>query len=172
MSDPCPVIFLQNAWFPPNTRESAMRQYATDVRFRRKVLSGTMTGKRLLKAFGEEWFERVWWDNATPIPSIGTHRGFEHPDPAHMLRVIEDQRPRVIGLLGNQAQLGFLTMVRKDIGLEMVRDSHLTMLDTLTFRRYGIVRGRHPNAMGIKQTEINEFAKRVIAAHQKFSNGN
>jgi len=142
------VVFLQNAWFPDGTRASAMKLYAKDLAFRRRVLSESATGRRLLAAFGEVWFNRIHWDNATPIPGIGDHRAAEPYDAGHMAHVIHACRPRVVGLMGLSALNG-----AEELGL--MRDPRLKVFAC-----------RHPNAMGVTSEELRTFAASILDVFQ------
>ncbi len=63
------VAFLQNPWFPPGTRKGVVDRYTLDQDFHKRLLANTMSGRRLLQAFGQEDFKKIWWDNVSPEPA-------------------------------------------------------------------------------------------------------
>lgn len=135
------VAFLQNPWFAPETDAGTIERYRTDVNFRRHVLSETMTGKRLLRAFGKEWFFGIWWDNANPTHGAH-HRERWTPDPAHMMNVVSTHYPRLVLLFGRSAETG----------------AQIAKIDRVT----RTLACAHPNAMGVTQEEFDLFAMRVM----------
>lgn len=145
------VVFLQNPWFPPGTPENELTTYMTDVEFRRQKLASTMTGSRLLSLFGP-MFYTIWWDNAHPTPLIGNHRAVGDPDPEHMLRVLLEQRPQTVGLLGKKAVAG-MQALSQEVPL---------FFDRGHFLGAKIVTGRHPNAMGCTAEELEQFSETLI----------
>lgn len=142
------VIFLQNAWFPEGTRASAIKRYAQDLAFRRRVLSESATGRRLLTAFGETWFNRIHWDNATPEAAIGSSDLLMPARPEHMLGVINGCRPRVIGTMGTSATTC----------LSSLRASGLIRCPD----RISTYSAPHPNARGVTSAALREFAVSII----------
>ena len=145
------VIFLQNPWFPPETDPETLRSYQHDVQFRRELLATTMTGRRLLGLFGPMYHD-IWWDNAHPRPLLGDHRVAGDPDHEHMLRVILEQRPKTIGLLGRRAAAG-MDRLRREMPLFFQNDQFLGAR---------IVEARHPNAMGCTTEELERFSNIII----------
>lgn len=133
------VAFLQNPWFPEGTAQRHIDHYISDVDFRRRVLSMSMTGKRLNIAFGA-WFDRVWWDNANPFPTPVAN-GVQFPNIDHILGVINTQKPKLILSFGAQARSG---------------------LKTIEFRPIVHLVCHHPNARGKTQEDLNIFARDVI----------
>lgn len=145
------VIFLQNPWFPLETDPETLHSYENDVQFRRELLATTMTGRRLLNLFGP-MFHDIWWDNAHPRPLLGDHRVSGEPDHEHMLRVILEQRPRTIGLLGKKASEGMRRLI-EEMPL-FFRNGQ--------FLGARIVEARHPNAMGCTTEELEQFSEIII----------
>lgn len=146
------VIFLQNAWFPEGTRSSAIKRYAHDLAFRRRVLAESATGRRLLASFGEVWFNRIHWDNATPEAGIGSSKILMPADLEHMLSVIGACRPRVIGTMGESSSNALASLVasRRIRGIERIR----------------IYSAPHPNARGVTPEAMREFATKIIDCFQ------
>lgn len=145
------VIFLQNPWFPPETDPQILQSYENDVQFRRELLATTMTGRRLLNLFGPMFYD-IWWDNAHPTPLLGDHRVAGEPDHEHMFRVILEQRPRTIGLLGRRAAEG-MRRLSEEMPLFFRGDRLLGAR---------IVEARHPNAMGCTTEELEQFSEIII----------
>lgn len=105
---PKPVIlaFLQNPWFKEGTPERYIERYRHDRDFHRRVLYLSRTGQALHRAFGEQLYQHVVWENASPFH--GDHRGHVSPaDPAHMTAQIEKIMPNVVLLFGREAQAGW-----------------------------------------------------------------
>lgn len=98
-----------------------------------------MTGKRLHEAFNELYY-RIHWDNISWVPGKKPITDF-----AHMKNVFRSQQPELVLCFGNQA-------------MEAIRQlsSSIKFL-TPTMQCY------HPNAYGIKQQELNNFAVQVRA---------
>jgi hypothetical protein len=142
------VVFLQNSWFPEGTRASIIKRYADDLAFRRRVLVESATGRRLLSAFGETWFNRIHWDNATPIAGIGSSDISLEADPDHILRVIHDCRPTVVGTMGTTARVALASLLdaRRVRGAERIR----------TYS------SPHPNARGVTALQLQEFASAIL----------
>lgn len=130
------VAFLQNPWFKVDTSQSVIDMYRGDVGFRRTYLSRTMTGRRLMHAFRSE-YQEIWWDNVSP-QHANDHRTAMTPDRDHIYDVLVNQKPELVLTFGSYAK-GALSAVW-----------HGPMMHC-----------RHPNAMGIRQEEINDFAKEV-----------
>lgn len=145
------VIFLQNPWFPPDIDPIVPHSYQRDIKFRRETLSKSMTGRRLLNVFGPMFYD-IWWDNAHPEPLLGDHRAVGDPDPRHMLDVVLEQRPTIIGVLGKNASDG-IKMIRAEMPLFFKRDHMLGAR---------IIEARHPNALGCTNEELELFANDII----------
>lgn len=142
------VIFLQNAWFPEGTRASAIKRYASDLAFRRRVLAESATGRRLLAAFGERWYNRIHWDNATPVAGIGSSDISLPADLDHMSKVISECRPRVIGTMGGTAERGVEALIEQ--------------LKIRNIDRIKIYNSPHPNARGTTSGQLRDFAISII----------
>jgi hypothetical protein len=133
-----------------------MLRFQHDHEFRREQLAKSMTGSRLKKALGDAFWS-IWWDNANPTLAIGNHRLAMDADIDHMFNVIVSHRPRVIGTLGSRASSG-LQMLSEDLPLFYRKNG------TELFNGANVIRGRHPNAMGITSDEIQDFANRLLKA--------
>lgn len=145
------VIFLQNPWFPESIDPLVPHRYQHDILFRRETLAKTATGRRLIEAFGPVYHE-IWWDNAHPAAVLGDHRAVGDPDPQHMLNVVLEQRPTIIGVLGKNASNG-IKMVEAEAPLFFKRGRLLGAR---------VIEGRHPNALGCTNDELHLFANDII----------
>lgn len=130
------VAFLQNPWFRPGTSQMVIDMYREDAGFRRRLLARSMTGRRLMHAF-REMYSDIWWDNVSPQHG-DDHREAMTPDQDHVYQVIVMNRPELVLTFGSYAR-GALSKIW-----------HGPMMHC-----------RHPNAMGIRQEEINQFAAEV-----------
>lgn len=130
------TAFMQNPWFQPGTPESVILKYRDDQKFHREILAATMSGQRLLKAFGERFFE-IHWDNTNWIPAEESD-GVTDPDPVHIMRVVHITRPKLILCIGSQASK------------VMASYSHIPQMHC-----------HHPNARGKTQTDLVRFAIEV-----------
>src|SRR5688572_8073089 len=128
------AAFMQNAWFPPGTQKHHLDRYITDQVFHRRILRGTMSGRRLTEAFGDTFFDRIWWDNVAPRATL-LASGHSATDMPHVERVIAEQGPRLILTFGTQAKEAIALSVG---GMKLK-----------------VMNCRHPNARGIRQREIN-----------------
>lgn len=133
------LAFLQNPGFPEDTHPETIRQYNLDDDFRRKILKQYMTGQRLLKAFGEEVFDQIVWDNV--ILQNGTIKKKVPPDMDHIRAVIAEVKPDIIITFGAVAYRAI-----KD--LEEWKGPHFM--------------SPHPNARGITSDELALFADLVL----------
>lgn len=134
------VAFLQNPWFKEGTDPAIANRYVTDQVFHRKILARTMSGHRLLTAFGQEDFNSIWWDNVAPL-AADYASGITPPDPKHIDRVLSSQAPELIltfGLLAKDAINRSPGSVRKKV-----------------------MHCHHPNARFHTQSELNDFAQEV-----------
>lgn len=131
------LAFLQNPGFKPDTPDEVLRQYNSDVEFRKKTLKKYMTGQRLIIAFGEEFFDSMHWDNV--VLQTGTIRKKIQPDMDHVLAVIDEVSPHII--------LSFGSMAGKAIIMSDWAGPHYNC--------------RHPNARGITNSELRGFAEAV-----------
>lgn len=103
-----PVIlaFLQNPWFKKGTQQRHIDMYRDDPDFHRKVLSMSATGRALEKAFGEELYDHIIWDNASPKHGDVRTAAFP-PDSVYMAFRIAQHNPQIILLFGRQAIAGW-----------------------------------------------------------------
>ncbi len=153
MSDLAPehiVAFLQNPWFKPDTNEETIKKYREDRVFRRKILSMTPTGERLIAAFEEDWFNRMWWDNANP--KHGAHYSAKYEaDIEHMAAVIAQRSPLLVITFGTISTRGWLKMLNVPGAGNYYR--------TIVHMRF-----RHPMAYGVSVQQLEEFALRIKMA--------
>lgn len=155
MSAEFPVVaFLQNCWFRPGTNPELIRQYLTDQKVRRFILARSMTGRRLSTAFGEHYYRRIWWDNASEHVA-NTSPGKAAADLGHMFRVIEQVKPRAMLAFGTVANEGlqgvYSTLYFQQLSFEM---------KYIPWHYFP-----HPNARGLTQAQINEFAATIITRY-------
>lgn len=145
------VAFLQNPWFPDHVAERHKKLYGTDVNFRRRVLARSMSGRRLITAFGYDLYESIWWDNANP--ECTSHAaGLNKADWDHIARVVAEQKPKLVLTFGNQARDGFTR----------------AQLICPTTYEIETLHCHHPNARHKTQADLNNFAdivRRVILTH-------
>lgn len=142
------VLFLQNPWFSPDTPEEDVRRYSTDLEYRRTILAKTMTGRRLLAAFGTEWYEGMWIDNANPLHSQNS-RGWYPANHTHMANVIMSRMPRVVATMGLTAKRGFEGLLKTENSQRY-------------FKTLAHLHCPHPNSMGITQDVLDSFAIKVM----------
>lgn len=132
------VGFLQNPWFPPGTREEHIIAYRDDQDFHRRLLEGTMSGRRLSVAF-EDLYDAIHWDNTNWRPAFMAS-GREEPDHQHMMDVVKREQPDLILCFGNQA-----------------RDA-MRAIGRLFNKKHDFLHCHHPNARGKTQMDLNNFA--------------
>ncbi len=139
------VAFLQNCWFRPGTSHRMIDLYLTDQSFRRKVLAMSMTGRRLKTAFADK-FPDIWWDNASQFVADYSS-GCNTADPIHMEAVLQQIKPVGIVTFGRIANEGMLNIAR-------------TQWPIPKWHYFP-----HPNARGLTQAQINEFAAEILSRY-------
>lgn len=137
MKDPTILAFMQNAWFPAGTSKEAIDKYKTDQEFHRRLLARTMSGGRLLSAFGPDMYNRIWWDNVSQAHTEEAD-GVAPIDMEHVERCIMTVKPDVI--------IGFGRLA------EMALDSSLFAMDIDYFICH------HPNARHRTAADLSDFA--------------
>lgn len=100
------VAFLQNMWFrdPERMQQQLDGPFKGDrERFIRTWLFwNCLTGKRLMNAFGEEWCDRIIWEEQSPF--LGGTSGSKFPaDLAHIRKVLRKHKPPIILTFGRLA---------------------------------------------------------------------
>ena len=152
MSAEFPVVaFLQNCWFKPGTNPELIRRYLTDQKFRRLILARSMSGGRLLRAFGEDDYRRIWWDNASEYVA-STSPGKSAADTEHKKRVLHQVMPRGILCFGSIASVGMDSLVmrhKQETGMNFLPENVLWHYFP------------HPNARGLRQSQLDEFAREI-----------
>lgn len=139
MSAEYPVVaFLQSPWLPADATSSMIRQYITDQKYRRIVLSRTALGKRLVHAFDYR-FSQIWWDTSSP--------GNGEVDPEHMLEVFYGIQPKGIITFGATAHQGM-----QAIATEIRWDGRWHSFP-------------HPTSHNVTQYQLNAFAAEVISRY-------
>lgn len=138
------LAFLQNPWFKPGTSERHIKMYAENDSFHRKVLAGSATGRALRKAFGDELYEKIIWDNASPQHGDTPDSKFP-PDTRYMVYKYTQAQPDVVLLFGRQAQDGW--------------DRLVNIYGSLT--RSIVFRAPHPMAMGSAKAHLADIVARV-----------
>jgi hypothetical protein len=102
------------------------------------VLALTPTGKVLIKMFGKEFYEKIWWDNASPVHgATRDHR--EKPDLAHIQTVLEQIKPKLVVCFGNSAMEGLVDHESE----------------------FEILKCPHPMARGVTSKQFADFAMQV-----------
>ena len=134
------VAFMQNPWFDETTDPVIIEMYRTNQEFHRNVLARTMSGQRLLAAFGDVLFHQIWWDNASPDHSHHAN-GSTCPDVLHIEQVVLEKKPKLILTFGNSA--------REAVG---------SAVSAIPIR---VMECHHPNARHHTQHDLDVFAQEV-----------
>jgi hypothetical protein len=100
------VVFLQNAWSPHYAGRTWPR--ISWLKALAKSRSGQRLNKLIAIARDVEW----WFDNTTPIVGA-TPDSVVKPDAAHIEKVLREQKPDVVVLLGEQAARAVLPVCKK-----------------------------------------------------------
>lgn len=145
------VAFLQNPWFKPDTPNHVIRLYREDADYRRRVLALSMSGRRLESAFGP-FFSDIHWDNANPLHG-NTPGHVSPPDLLHIERVLRELQPGAVLLFGGNASRGYEFVLAKCQDLYDLKTPYHCF--------------PHPNARGLTQFQINEFAEQIINRYLK-----
>jgi len=111
------VAFLQNTWLKQPESSDKIRHYLigeddASIRFRRRLLSQSRTGKNLLNEFGDD-FKNVIWCNASPIVTSESS-GNPPPDLNHIQRIINHHEPDLILGFGKNAQHGIREVIKRN----------------------------------------------------------
>lgn len=141
------VAFMQNPWFKSRISPHHVERYTHNQDFHRRVLVGSMSGRRLQRAFGEN-FDKIWWDNANPEPVYGNSSGKQPPNIYHMIAVICRIAPRIVITIGNEAYSGMQTIAKMEHEIRMPD--------------YVRMHVHHPNARGKTQQDLDDFAVDVM----------
>lgn len=138
------IAFLQNPWFKPGVNQRVIDRYNNDKRYRRIILSGSVTGIRLEKAFGRDLFDLISWYNSSL--QTGTTSNFRgKPDPVYMHKVILEENPDMILIFGKIAEQGIERIS------ELLHDKKL-------MRK--VFRTQHPTARNRTQS-LQVFSNRI-----------
>lgn len=110
------LAFLQNQWFPERQVDNVRRMFAAYPERRNDLIARflffrCLTGKRLRKAFGEEWCDRIIWENASPEIGSESSSVFK-ADQQHILASLTQHKPDVVLAFGKQASNGLLSALR------------------------------------------------------------
>jgi len=97
------LAFLQNQWVrePDRVKESIAR-YGEPWRRRfisMALFSGCLTGRRLKAALGEDWCQKIIWEEASTEIG-GNGRSYFPPDLAHVRRRVVEENPDCVILFG------------------------------------------------------------------------
>lgn len=134
------LALMQNPWFPPGTNKEHIDRYRTDQEFHRWLLARTMSGARLLQAFGPAMFAQIHWDNVAPEAAVEA-AGVTDKDPDYVERLIHELRPDLIISFGRLA--------------EEVLDGSILAVNIPYMCCH------HPNARGQTQQDLADFAVEV-----------
>lgn len=100
MSKTVVVGILQNQWAhdPARVQEMLDRNPVQRHKIIQRMLSTSLSGKRLRAGLGA-WFERIIWDNASPVV---TRKSSSCPgvDGAHVYAVLDKWKPDVVVAFG------------------------------------------------------------------------
>lgn len=146
------VAFLQNPWFKPDTPNYIIAKYRDEPDYRRRVLALSMTGRRLMTAYGDK-FSEIHWDNANPLHGSYSSKLFRE-DIGHMVKALGIARPTAVVTYSKTALDGMSQILHywdeipeiKELQLDKPAHHHCP----------------HPNSRGITQFQLNEFAQIVI----------
>jgi hypothetical protein len=109
MPEPLKVIaFLQNMWVrdPDKVRKMIERDTTGELRGRiieYALFAGCLTGRRLKAALGEEWCERIIWEEASPVIT-GEAKTAPPPDPTHIHYSLLKHQPDLVICLSQPAE--------------------------------------------------------------------
>ncbi len=96
---PSITAFMQNPWFPLGTDLKHIEMYTTNQEFHRRILARSMSGGRLVQAFGPELFNKIWWDNVAPVAADHSS-GVTEVDNNHVAVIVEKTKPDLIITFG------------------------------------------------------------------------
>jgi len=134
------LAFMQNPWFAPGTPREKIDKYRTNQEFHQRTLLETMSGQRLVNAFGPLVFAAIHWDNVAPGASEEAS-GVTEVDQEHISRVITEVQPVLILTFGNLAEEALKSSIHAD--------------------RIDLMACHPPNARHKTQADLGEFAIRV-----------
>ena len=140
MNEPNILAFMQNPWFPEGTKPEIIDKYRTDQEFHQRLLVRTMSGGRLLQAFGPSMFSSIHWDNVAPTAAVEA-AGKEDVDMEHVEKVISTIKPDVILVFGKHAEE--------------------TLEDSIQRGEIPVLVCHHPNARGKTMGDLAQFAIEV-----------
>lgn len=140
------VAFMQNPWWKSGARRARARRYNSDQAYHKRVLLLSMSGRRLMRAFGRREYWAIWWENAS-LQYENFHGYNPGYDLRHILKVLREQRPGVVLTFGNVAREGVRVAVD-----EVLRWDE---------RRMRVMGCHHPNARHRTQADLDEFARKV-----------
>lgn len=141
------LAFLQNPWWKAGTDPRHIEMYRENARFRSIVLTHSATGRALRRAFGDELYDAIAWDNASYEYSE-TRGHVARPDFMYMARRVAAVRPDVVLLFGGQAQSGW----------ELIQEQN--NLSGLTVRPV-VLRAPHPMARGSQVDHLKKISAEV-----------
>lgn len=107
---------LQNIWVrDPDRLRAMLARSARPEDLRRRFLAmalfaGCLTGRRLRQALGEQWCERIIWEEASREIG-GEASSLFPPDLVHLATLLERERPDVVIAFGAIAREGLLLLV-------------------------------------------------------------
>jgi hypothetical protein len=137
---PPTIAFLQNPWFPPDTRKEAIDRYTTGQDFHRRLLGTTMSGRRLRQAFGDVVYGQIHWDNVAPAASH-IASGVTEVDMLHVERSMARVKPIIILTFG---------VIARDALKNSIYGAQTKMFHC-----------HHPNARHKTLSDLQQFALRV-----------
>jgi hypothetical protein len=136
------VAFLQNPGFSVTTPDDIVQRYADDIVFRRERLAASQTGARLMKAWGEDWYQYIYWDNACTTPGT-VPLSFSRVDRNHIIDTILREEPDIVLAYGRYAERMMKT------------------IPPCTWLKVFVT--QHTNCHGITSDEMKAFANGVKA---------
>lgn len=143
------LAFMQNPWFPPGTDPRHVKMYRDEQEFHRAVLGRSMSGRRLMEAFGY-LYQEIHWDNVAPEAATESP-GRTEIDHDHVKQVIDKIRPELILTFGT-------------IAADAVSDCS-------NAASVKVMECHHPNARHRTQNDLNQFAQDVRTFILNFSRG-
>lgn len=109
------VAFLQNQWFKEPVRVQRIYDQHPDIReqcIRRFLFAGCLTGRQLMKAFGEDGCSRIVWEECS-TKIAGFSEGVFPADLDHMVRVVEKWKPKLVLAFGRVADKAINEVLRR-----------------------------------------------------------
>jgi hypothetical protein len=113
------LAFLQNAWYRNPDKIAALFARRPERRndlVARFLFAGCLTGRRLRQALGNDWCNRIIWEETSP--RLGDHSSAKFKaDQVHMLDAIDKHEPDVIVCFGSVARDALARLIEQSVML-------------------------------------------------------